>query len=165
MTMRKKIINEGGINGTGEGIVNINSKDYKGLQKAVQAHFQNRDSKDIIYYKLASIKLQMDNYLANESPKQVKSAGYFLKEFINAIGIKNKVFAQFVNIEESNLSAILNNKRKINTELAFLLGLIFNINPNSWLKIQSKNDLLKLQQTQSKIFKKYNLENLMKKAG
>ena len=53
---KKKIINEGGINGTGEGVVNINSKDYIGLQKAVQAHHQNRDKKELIYFKLASVK-------------------------------------------------------------------------------------------------------------
>jgi len=115
MTKKKKIINEGGINGTGEGVVNINSKDYKGLQKAIQQHYESRDKKDIIYLKLASIKLQMNTYITDESPEQIKSSGYFLKAFLQAVEIKNQAFAQFVNIEESKLSAILNNKRKINT--------------------------------------------------
>jgi len=38
MIEKNKIANEGGVNGTGTGFVNINSKDYKGLQAAILAH-------------------------------------------------------------------------------------------------------------------------------
>ena len=36
-----KIINEGGINGTGQGVVNINSQDYKELQKVIQGEVKS----------------------------------------------------------------------------------------------------------------------------
>lgn len=162
MKKKERIINEGGINGTDKGVVNINSKDYKELQKAVQQHYKSQSKEQKIRYKLISIRLQMDTYISEKSPKQIKSSGYFLKEFLKAIEIKNKDFASFIDFEESNLSAIINDKRKINTELAFVLGLIFNVNPNVWLLIQNKNELLKIK---GKKFSRYNLENLLKKVG
>lgn len=45
--MSKKI-NEGGINGTGKGIVNTNSKDFKGLRKAILEHSENKSTQDRI---------------------------------------------------------------------------------------------------------------------
>lgn len=165
MKKKSKIINEGGINGTDKGVININSKDYKGLQKAVQEHSKKQDKKDRLRYKLISLRLQMDSYIQDKSPKEVKSSGYFLKQFLQAIEIKNKEFANFIDIEESNLSAILNSKRKVNTELAFVLELLFNVNANTWLLIQNKNDLLKIQNQEGKKFSRFNLDSLLKKVG
>jgi len=165
MKKKAKIINEGGVNGTDKGVININSKDYKGLRKAVQEHSKKQDKKERIRYKLISLRLQMDSYIQESSPNEVKSSGYFLKQFLKAIEIKNKEFANFIDIEESNLSAILNGKRKVNTELAFVLELLFNVNANTWLLIQNKNDLLKIQNKEGKKFSRYNLDSLLKKVG
>jgi len=35
MAKEKKIINPGGVNGTGKGVVNTNSKEFKALRKAI----------------------------------------------------------------------------------------------------------------------------------
>ena len=43
--MKEKHINTGGINGTGNGVVNTNSKDYKGLRKAVVEHVKTTSPK------------------------------------------------------------------------------------------------------------------------
>ena len=107
----------------------------------------------------------MQNYLTQKVPQNIKTAGDFLKEHIKAIGIKHKVFAQYIDLEESNLSAILKGKRKINTTVAYKLGLIFNINPNLWLTIQSKNELLEINKKEISNPKIYQLEDLLKKAS
>lgn len=59
MADTKKIINEGGINGTGERLVNLNSSDYKALQKAVEGHYKKKGNKAVVRIKLISIRLQM----------------------------------------------------------------------------------------------------------
>ena len=165
MAKRKKIINPGGINGTDQGIVNINSKDYKLLQKAVQEQSKKQDSRSRIRYKFISLKLQVESYISEDNPEEVLSAGSFLKEYLNVIGVKNKDFAKFIEVEESNLSSIIRGRRKINTELAFKLGQIFNIDPNLWLLIQSKNELLKIAKERKIEYRKYQLEKLIKKVG
>ena len=161
----KKMINPGGINGTGKGIVNINSKDYKALQKAIQEHSKEQSPKERIKYKFISLKLQIDRYISENTPEEVLTSGYFLKQYINIVGIKNKDFAKFMDVEESNLSSIISGRRKINTELAFKLGQIFNIDSNFWLLIQSKNDLLKLTKEKKIDSDRYKLEDLMRKVS
>ncbi|MEZ4849277.1 MAG: HigA family addiction module antitoxin [Bacteroidia bacterium] len=165
MSKNSRIINEGGINGTNQGVVNINSKDYKALQKAIQAQAKEQSKEDKINYKLISLRLQMETYISEKSHEQIKTVGYFLREFINSLNIRNKDFANFIEIEESNLSSILNDKRKIHTELAFILGMVFNVDPNIWLMIQNKNDLLGIEGVKDDRFKRFKLENLLKKVG
>ena len=58
-----KIINEGGINGTGQGVVNINSKDYKDLQKAVQEHAKKQSFQQKMTYEMIGLKLQLESYI------------------------------------------------------------------------------------------------------
>ena len=160
-----KIINEGGINGTGQGVVNINSSDYKDLQKAVQEHVKKQSFRQKINYELISLKLQIENYVEEIEPVAIVSPGDFLRKYLKAINIKNKEFANYIELEEANLSMIMKGKRKINTELAYKLGQIFNINPNYWLLIQSKNELLLIGNKQKTTLKKYRLNDLLQKAG
>lgn len=159
------MVNEGGINGTGKGIVNTNSKDFKELQKAIIEHAKNQSSEDKIRYKLISLKLQMETYISREEVNEKIDVGEFLKKHLKAINIKNKQFANYIEVEESNLSSIINGRRKINIDTAFKLGQLFNINPNLWLLIQSKNELLEIDKEKRKKYQKYKLKDLLKKAG
>lgn len=160
-----KIINPGGVNGTGKGVVNINSKDYKGLQKAVQEDAEKQTVEEKIRYELISLKLQIENYISNEEPDSILEVGDLLKRYLTAIRVKNKDFARFLEIEESNLSALIKGRRKINIDIAFKLGQVFDINPNLWLLIQSKNELLLLSGKKKKAYEKYQLKNLLKRVG
>lgn len=162
---KKKERNIGGVNGTGKGIVNTNSKDFKGLRAAIQAHAKQQTTYDKIRYALISLKFQMESYISEEEPAEIIAIGEFLSHHLKAINIKNKEFAKYINIEASNLSSILKGRRKINTDLALKLGQLFNLNPNLWLLIQSKNELLGINKTKRVEYQKYQLEDLLKKAG
>jgi addiction module HigA family antidote len=157
----EKIINKGGINGTGEGVVNTNSEDYKALKKAIQEHTKQQTKQEQIRYRLIGLKLQMESYIDAEQPSKMIHSGIFLKKYLKAINVKNKTFANFIELEEANLSMIINGKRKINTEFAYKLGQLFNINPNYWLLIQSKNELLEIVNNEQIVRKKYQLSDLL----
>jgi len=158
------MINAGGVNGTGEGFVNTNSESFIALRKAVEAHSKTIPGKDKIRYRLISVRLQMETYLKEENLSEQKSVGHFLKKCIEAMSVKNKDFANYIEIKESNLSAILKGKRRINPELAFTLGSLFKMPPDLWLAVQSKNDLLSFENDKTK-FKKFKLEDFLKKVG
>ena len=151
--------------GLGQALVNVNSKDYKGLQNAIKEHAEKLSPEDKIKYELISLYLQIKNYMATPKPNQLIKAGEFLKKYIDAVGVKNKQFAKYLEIEESNLSAIIKGRRKINLDLALKLGQLFNIDPNFWLQIQSKNELLLIDQKERIKYKKYRLEELLKKVS
>ncbi|MEM9719391.1 MAG: HigA family addiction module antitoxin [Bacteroidota bacterium] len=159
--MENKEINLGGINGTGKGVVNTNSKAYKELRNAIKSHADTQSSKDKIKYQLFSLKLQMEAYLLNEHPLVVISSGEYLRKHLEAIQIKHKEFASYVGLEESNLSAIVNSRRKISAEFAFKLGQIFNVPSEIWLRIQTKNELKELAKKSQLKNERYKLEDLV----
>lgn len=162
MEKRNRIINEGGINGSGTGVVNVNSEDYKALQKAIIDHSKQRTPEQKTKTRLWSLRLQMETYVSCEKPKSFVEVGTYLKEHIKAIGVKNKNFANYIEIEESNLSAIITGRRKINTTLAYKLGEMFNLDPGLWLRIQNRNELLKLKKEGKTGNKKYELDDLLR---
>lgn len=161
----KKYINLGGVNGTGEGIVNINSKDYIGLQEAIKFHAGKQSPEQKIKYGLLSLRYQMESYVSANTPKIIVDAGVFLKRHLDVINIKNKEFAKYIGLEESNLSSIIKGRRKINIDLAFKLGRIFNLNPDLWLLVQSKSELLKIDDSRKAEYDKFRLDDLLKKAS
>jgi addiction module HigA family antidote len=161
----QKIVNEGGIIGTGEGLVNQNSKEFKELQKLIIARSRALKESEIITNKLLSIRFQMENYLVEDDPEELIEVGRFLEDFIGALSIKKKEFAEYIGYKESNLSAILKGRRKMNTDLAIKFGEIFRINPELWLHIQSKNELREIVEKDKEKYKKYKLEDLLREAS
>lgn len=165
MTNFKKQLNEGGVNGLGTGFVNVNSDEYKFLKKSILSHEDNLSPAERIKYDLIAIQYQMRKYLALDIVDEIKEAGAFLRMHLKLMGIKNKEFAQYIDLEESNLSAILKGKRKINADLARRLGELFNMKPNLWLRIQNHNEIQKLKRETSSNSKEYKLEDLLKKVS
>ena len=165
MAQSIKEINPGGVNGTGKGIVNTNSKDFKGLRDAIKEHAKKQTPSDRIKYELISIKFQMENYVLIDAPSEIIEVGEFLKKHLKAIKVKNKEFATYIELEESNLSSIIRGRRKINIDVAFKLGQVFELDPNLWLLIQSKNELLAVDKKRKLEYQKYKLDDLLKKVG
>lgn len=162
----KKIkLNEGGVNGTGKGVVNTNSNDFIFLKEAVKKHAENQSTEDKAKYALLSLKLQMKTYILDKEPPTIITVGNFLKKHLKAIDIKHKQFAEYIELEESNFSSIIRGRRKLTIDLAFKLGQIFNVEPDIWLSIQSKNELLEASRENKLTYKKYKLKDLLKKAG
>lgn len=161
---KRDIINEGGVNGLGVGVVNTNTKEFKELQRAIIAKSKKQSKKKILENKLLSLRFQMENYLRKQNP-QIVEVGWFLKEFLKELNIKNKVFAEYIEFQESNLSALFKGNRKINTDLALKLGKIFRVDPTLWIHIQSKNELLRMGEENKKEYQKYNIDDLLRKAS
>ena len=161
---KRDIINEGGVNGLGVGVVNTNTKEFIELQRAIIAKSKKQSKKKILENKLLSLRFQMENYLRMQNP-QIVEVGWFLKEFLKELNIKNKVFAEYIEFQESNLSALFKGNRKINTDLALKLGKIFRVDPTLWIHIQSKNELLRMGKENKKEYQKYNIDDLLRKAS
>jgi len=163
--MIKRDINEGGINGSGKGVVNTNSASFKALKDAILEQHKHQSKDEKIENKLLSLQLQMNAYLVDTTRTEMRLAGNFLKQFVEALGIKNKDFANYIGCEAANLSALYRGKRKINYDLAIKFGRIFGVKPTVWLNIQSKNELLKIKQKDINKYSKYNLKDLLGKVG
>lgn len=161
---KDKITNIGGINGLGEGLINTNAQDFKELQSMIKKLSSSQEEEERINNEFLSIRFQMESYL-NSATDKVILAGAFVEKYLRVIGVKKKDFAQYIDYEESNLSALLKGRRKINTDIALKLGKIFKINPTIWLHIESKNELILEMQKKEEDYNKYSLQDLLRKAG
>lgn len=133
----------------------------KMIRERVEAYTPAQKQK----FKLSALRAQMHIFVDEQLKEQTgKTAPQFLREFIDAIGVKNKVFAEYLHIKESNLSAILNGNRRINIELAYKLGELFEVRPELWLQVQSKHEMLLFAQENRDKYKKYNWKDLIKRA-
>ena len=159
MKQKKSVINEG-VNGLGKGIINVNSLEFKELQKQIIAKSQKQSQKQILENKLLSLRFQMESYLMGND-NEIIEAGWFLREYVRGLDIKNKVFADYIGFKESNLSALYKGTRKINIDLALKLGKIFKLNPTLWIHIQTKNELIKVKNENEKKYQKYSINDLV----
>lgn len=136
------------------------TEEFKQFAATVAEHSKNRTPEQKRETTIFTIYLKIWNYMQQEKPEKIISAGEFLAMFLKELNIKNKSFAKYIGYEESNLSALCKGRRKINIDLALKLGKIFDMKPSTWLNIQSKNDLLKAEQENTNKYKDYKLADL-----
>lgn len=160
-----KFINEGGITGTGKGLINTNRKEFQLLRQKIEEASKNRNSIDRIEDRLLGIRFQMERYLGGDSREALISAGQFLRECIEVLNIKNRQFAAYIGYEESNLSALCHGRRKITPELALKLARIVQIPAEYWLGIQNIKELTELSEKKEPNFSHLNLKDLLKKSA
>lgn len=161
---KDKEVNIGGVNGLGEGLINTNAKDFKELESMIKELSADQNEEERMKNEFLSIRFQMESYL-NSATDKIILAGEFIEKYLKVIKIKKKDFAKYINYEESNLSALLKGRRKINTDIALKLGKIFKMNPEIWLHLESKNELIRETKDKKEDYDKYSLQDLLKKTG
>jgi hypothetical protein len=66
----------------------------------------------LLLSRLLQLKYQMEDYSKNDTYNINYSFGYFLREYLKSLNKKNKDFAHDIDIEETELSQLLNQHRK-----------------------------------------------------
>jgi plasmid maintenance system antidote protein VapI len=159
-----KIINAGGINGLGKTKIDTSQPDFLDLKAMIQAQSSQQSASQKIENEFLSIRFQMESYVHAETDGVVL-AGDFIEKFLKVIQVKKKHFAAYLEYDETNLSALLKGRRKINSDLAIKLGGIFSVNPAIWLNIESKNELIRSEKLKKSSYTRYTLQALLKQVG
>ena len=110
---------------------------------------------------LNAVKYKMLEYLESDSDDMLVSVGDFIRDYLKAIGIKQKTFAEYIHWDTGNINKLLNGSRPVNFELAIILGSTFNLDPAIWLRVQDKNELKTLSKANAKKYKRYSLNTLV----
>lgn len=158
---KSKTINEGGINGLGESLVNMNSQSFKALKGLIVEHSSSQRESQIVNNKILSLRFQMESYLSEEGDEEIVPAGNYIERLLKATGVSKRKFSDYIDYDYSNLIATLKGRRKVNADLAMKVGKIFGISPAMWLQIETKNDLLAYQRT-APSYDNYSLLELIK---
>lgn len=95
---------------------------------------------------LLQLKFLMEDYLNNDTFNKAFCFGYFLQEYIQRLGKKNKEFAEEIGIDPTELSQVINKRRKPTEKLVFRLEIHSNRNFPAimWLKLLEKERMYEL---------------------
>lgn len=151
--------------GTGSGLINPNSEDFRLLQEAIKNHSSQISKEEKRSLRIKGVIYRMKSFLNEFRPSEIVSTGAFLKELVEVIGVPHKDFASYIGYKNSNLSALYSGTRRINHDLALKLGNIFNMDPTIWLNLQNKVELLEINEQDEEEYKKYQLNDLLRKVG
>jgi len=143
---------------TGE--LNSTEKDLDAFRKFVGARPKLTNLQKI-KYKLKGFEIEFERYLQQEKLIEVVPVGSFLKECLSITGIKNKDIAKLLDISPSNLSAMLNGKRRLTVEQAYTFGQLFNTKGKFFIDIQHKNEWSRFISVKSKSKSNVRLENYL----
>ena len=110
------------------------------LQNARQKNKKSLTSKHIILASILQLKYQIEDYINLDSYDENRSFGTFLRIYLKSLGIKNKDFARDIDIEETELSQLLNKHRKPSDKIIIRLEIHSNktIPAITWLKLLEK---------------------------
>ncbi len=132
-------------------------------QEAVKNYILNHSENQSEDVKMETMKfglqIEMVEYLNRKEKGKFIPTGEFLNRLLGIYKISKKRFAEYIELERTNLQAILKGDRKFNSLLANKVEQIFQIPTMLWLQIETKNDLSKFYKSK-KYKSKYSLKKL-----
>lgn len=92
---------------------------------------------DRLILKLMQLKFQIEDYLNNNNFNPKFTFGYFLREYVGVLGKKRKIFAREIDIDETELSQLINRHRFPNDNIIVRLEIHSNnsISAVTWFKL------------------------------
>lgn len=113
------------------------------IKRIIDAHAKSQSQEEIIENQMIGIKFSINRYLNDSLDTEIIETGQFLNDILSVYKIKKNRFAKYIGLSEPNLHALLKGRRKINNEIAKKLELIFNIDAQAWLYMETKNEIKK----------------------
>ena len=151
--------NDDGLVGNPRGVDN-RSEGFQKLKMAIRERAASLKPEEKRQIELRAVRYRMQEYLQEPDPVAIPT-GYFIKECLQATGVQLKSFASYINSNPGNVSKIIKGSRKINPETAIILGNTFGTEPEIWLQIQDKNEIIELKRINKNHFRRYSLDKLI----
>jgi plasmid maintenance system antidote protein VapI len=125
-------------------------------------HEENKSEKNVMDRIKIGLKIEMWEYLNSSKKSDFIPTGHFLNRLLGIYRITKTKFSEFIDIERTNLQAVIKGKRRFNSSLAKKVEQIFEIPADLWLHIETKNDLIKYEESNKNQELHYSLKELMK---
>ena len=110
------------------------AKFLKDARKETQSEITDKTR---LTLKLMQLKFQIEDYLKSDNFNPKFTFSYFLKEYVDVLNKKRKIFAQEISIDETELSQLINKHRQPNDSVIIRLELHSNnsIPAVNWFKL------------------------------
>lgn len=139
----------------------IDKSETEIIKRIIDARSQSQSKEEIIENQMIGIKFSINKYLNDSITSEVVEAGEFINDILKVYGIKKNRFAKYIGLSEPNLHALLKGRRKINNEIAKKIELIFKIDAQAWLYIETKNEIKKFNINNKLTGKDYSIKELV----
>lgn len=130
----------------------------------IAAHAKKMTPEQRLRTEIVAIKYKIYSYLDNENIKEKTEILDFVKMYLKVLNISQAEFASKIGMKVPNMHKYFTGERKLNTDIVMKLSTFSHTKPELWYSIQSKNDLLDLEksETAKSKYEKYDYENLNK---
>ena len=139
----------------------INKSEAEIIKRIIEAHSKSQSNEEVIENKMIGVKFSLNKYLNDKINTELVEAGEFLNDILKIYKIKKNKFANYIGLSEPNLHALIKGRRKINNEIARKLELIFDIDAQAWLYIETKNEIKKFNATNKISNEDYSINELV----
>lgn len=121
------------------------------FQKFRKKLSQNQSEESRVIAQLLQLRFVIEDYIKDESFNDEYYFGYFLREYIGRLEMKNKDFAQDIDIDPTELSQVLNKHRKPTEKLILRLEIHSNKNFPAvmWFRLLEKERIYELSVNKS----------------
>lgn len=119
----------------------INEKEERDFWELRRKRFLEKSPEQKLFSNILQLKFQMEDYLNRNYYDSNTNFGYFLRNYIESLGKKNKEFAEEIDIKPAELSQLINNHRNPNNEILVRLEIHSNNNIPAliWYKLLEKD--------------------------
>ena len=140
----------------------IDKSEAEIIMRIIEAHSKSQNQNEVVENKMIGVKFSLNKYLNEKLNTKIVEAGEFLNDILKIYDIKKNKFAKYIGLSEPNLHALLKGRRKINNEIAKKLELIFKVDAQAWLYIETKNEFKKFNLSSKLSNKDYSIKELVK---
>jgi antitoxin HigA-1 len=137
-----------------------NEEKMKKIAAVISVEARKRTPEQRLKTEIVAIKYRMYTYLDNEHIKEKMQILDFVKMYLKVLNMTQKEFASKIGMEEPNLHKYFTGERKLNKDIVMKLGAFSHTRPALWFSIQSKNDLLEIEKSEIRKYRKYDYEKL-----
>ena len=139
-----------------------NKKKTADMKDFILSHSKNQSPERLLKNELLAIQYQIEDYIESNNYERKMRVLDFVKMYLNTLNITQKRLADLFEMKDSNLHKYLVGERKLNASLVLKLSSFSHTDPEYWLRVEVKNELMEITKEKEKAkYQKYDYQNLM----
>lgn len=141
-----------------------NKDKAKGLENFIFTQSEKQSEQRVLKNKLLAIQYRLEDYIEKDTKGKKLLAIDFVKMYLDTLNITQRKLAELFEMKDSNLHKYLVGERKLNTDLVLKLSSFSHTDPEYWLRLEVKNELMEIKKEKksSNRYKRYDYKNLLK---
>lgn len=140
-----------------------NEEKSAALKDFIMAHSQAQSKEQKLKNELLAIQYKIEDYIESENISTPLRVLDFVKLYLKTFNITQKKLADLFEMKDSNLHKYLVGERKLNPSLVLKLSSFSHLNPEYWLRVEVKNELIEIKKERARNddYQKYDYRNLL----